>query len=350
LDSEVVRLAQNIAECCLELTHIKFTTTSTTGGAQTNAVFRNQSFLHGPELALIANACSRLEGFTAELATLDLALTSALMAHSNTLKSLSLMFHETDLETTRVVDRTREMKSLRRLKASLSQLQDLHLDWAGRLSANIAPPSSSPSPTAAATITTTATGIGAIPGILSTPASVPATMIAPPPAGAIGVATTATTSVEEAGEMNMGRNAYSVQEEVAAFLEEPWASLNLEILRLHGMFRSSPPTPTLPAAGPEDDYDCDQDEGEDDGGRKKEKVKVVWRLAKGSGMQQQHSGLSPPPHLHLNNNPYRRPSSLGEGSRSNKAIQQRLLENVTGLTRLRHLCFNYTTYERIPQF
>ncbi|KAF9085870.1 hypothetical protein BGX23_009325 [Mortierella sp. AD031] len=338
LDNEVVRLAQNISECCPELTHIKFTTTSTTGGAQTNAVFRNQSFLQGRELALITNACRRLEGFTAELATLDQALTSALMTHSSILKSLSLTFHETDLETTRMVDRTREMNSLRRLKASLSNLQDLHLVWAGRLSANIAPPPSAPSSTSMIT------------PVLSTPASGSAAINTNNPStGTIGVApqattTTTTTAIaipaagiaeSETGEMNVGRNAFSVQEEVTAFLEDPWASLELETLRLHGMFRSSPPTPTL-TAEPDDD-----DEGKD--GRKE--VKVVWRLAKGTGMQQ--SGLSPVLQ-HTQQLQYHQPMSGGEGSRSNKAIQRRLLENVTGLTKLRHLCFNYTTYERIP--
>lgn len=352
LDSEVVRLAQNIAECCPEVTHIKFTTTSTTGGAQTNAVFRNQSFLQGPELALIANACHRLEGFTAELATLDQALTSALMAHSSTLKSLSLTFHETDLETsTRIVDRTREMSSLRRLKASLSHLQDLHLDWAGRLSANIAPPSPA---TAGARISTATTAV------LSTPASGPAAMIPnhPPTAGHIGVApqptpTTATAAVNPAADaedmmMNVGRNAIAVQEEVAAFLEEPWASLDLEILRLHGMFRSAPPTPTL-TAGPSHDEDEDDRSMmmEDRSKEKKNKAKVVWRLAKGA-----YSGAtSPSPHQHhLQLNSIVVSKDEGCSSiRNNKTEQQtRLLENVTELTRLRHLCFNYTTYERIP--
>ncbi|KAF9137310.1 hypothetical protein BGX30_010366 [Mortierella sp. GBA39] len=357
LGSEVVRLAQNIAECCPELSHIKFTTTSTTGGAQTNAVFRNQSFLQGPELALIANACGRLEGFTAELATLDQALTSALMAHSSTLKSLSLTFHETDLETnTRIVDRTREMISLRRLKASLSNLQDLHLDWAGRLSANIVPPPGATTGTTTRVFTTTTAPV------LSTPASGPAATIAThPPTGPIGVApqTTPTTAAaagpaanlavnaEEMTMMYAGRNAFAVQEEVAMFLEEPWASLELETLRLHGMFRSAPPTPTL-TAGPAEDEDEDDgvsmtvgDKGKEK--MKKKKAKVVWRLAKGD-----HSGAtSSPHHHHLQLN-----SVASEGSSkssSTKAEQQtRLLENVTGLTRLRHLCFNYTTYERIP--
>ncbi|KAG0284403.1 hypothetical protein BGZ97_008209, partial [Linnemannia gamsii] len=352
LDSEVVRLAQNIAECCPELTHIKFTTTSTTGGAQTNAVFRNQSFLQGPELALIANACRRLEGFTAELATLDQALTSALMAHLSTLKSLSLTFHETDLETNhRIVDRTREMNSLRRLKASLSHLQDLHLDWAGRLSANIAPPSPA---TAGAGVSTATTAV------LSTPASGPAAMIAnhPPTAGHIGVPpqptpTTATAAANPAADaaemmMDVGRSAFAVQEEVAAFLEEPWVSLDLEILRLHGMFRSAPPTPTLTVGFSHDDDEDDTSMKAEDKGKekKKSKAKVVWRLAKGA-----HSGTtSPSPHQHhlqLNSVMV----SKGDGSsssKSNKTEQQtRLLENVTGLTRLRHLCVNYTTYERI---
>ncbi|KAF8948686.1 hypothetical protein BGZ47_003332 [Haplosporangium gracile] len=352
LDSEVVRLAQNIAECCPELTHIKFTTTSTTGGAQTNAVFRNQSFLRGPELALIANACRRLEGFTAELATLDQTLTSALMAHLSTLKSLSLTFHETDLETnTRIVDRTREMNSLRRLKTSLSHLQDLHLDWAGRLSANIAlPPGAGAGATTGVSTTTTTAA-------LSTPASGPAAIIAnhPPITGPIGVApqTTPTTAVTgpaanpavdaEGMRMDVGRNAFAVQEEVAAFLEEPWASLELEILRLHGMFRSAPPTPTLTAEPAEDE--------EDDGmsmvaGDKKKQVKVVWRLAKGAHTE----ATSSPHHHHLQLNSV---VGVDEGSSSRSSSrkteqQTRLLENVTALTRLRHLCFNYTTYERIP--
>ncbi|KAF9133167.1 hypothetical protein BGW39_010380 [Mortierella sp. 14UC] len=346
LDSEVVRLSQNIAECCSELTHIKFTTTSTTGGAQTNAVFRNQSFLQGPELALIANACRRLEGFTAELATLDLALTSALMAHSSTLKFLSLTFHETDLETTRIVDRTREMNLLRRLKASLSHLQDLHLDWAGRLSANIA---QAGAPATAAR--------GSTATVLSTPASVPATIpstgtiigVAPLPTAHLGaaVATTMNPAADATGwdEMNVGRNAFAVQEEVAAFLEEPWASLELETLRLHGMFRSAPPTPTL-SAEPNDDEDKEAGEG-----KKKKAIKVVWRLAKGAGMQQRPS--SPHQHVHSQQQQQQAQLNLGEGSgstvRNSKPEQQsRLLENVTGLTRLRHLCFNYTTYERIP--
>ncbi|KAF9153455.1 hypothetical protein BG015_003383 [Linnemannia schmuckeri] len=354
LDSEVVRLAQNIAECCPELTHIKFTTTSTTGGAQTNAVFRNQSFLQGPELALIANACRRLEGFTAELATLDQTLTSALMAHSSTLKSLSLTFHETDLETnTRIVDRTREMNSLRRLKASLSHLQDLHLDWAGRLSANIVlPPGASTGATTEIPTTTTTPA-------LSTPASGPAAMIAnhSPTTGPIGVApqTIPTTAVAgpaanpavdaEMMRMYVGRNAFAVQEEVAAFLEEPWASLELEILRLHGMFRSAPPTPTLTAGPAEDEEDDGMSMVAEGKGKEKKQVKVVWRLAKGA-----HTEATSSPHQHhlqLNG-----VVGVGKGSSSSSSRkteqQTRLLENVTGLTRLRHLCFNYTTYERIP--
>ncbi|KAH7052817.1 hypothetical protein BKA57DRAFT_456512 [Linnemannia elongata] len=350
LDSEVVRLAQNIAECCPELTHIKFTTTSTTGGAQTNAVFRNQSFLQGPELALIANACRRLEGFTAELATLDQSLSSALMAHSSTLKSLSLTFHETDLETnTRIVDRTREMNSLRRLKASLSHLQDLHLDWAGRLSANIAlPPGATAGATTGVLIPTTAP-------VLPTPASGPAATTAThPPTGSIGVAPQTTPTIaaaspavnaEEMTMMNVGRNAFAVQEEVAAFLEEPWASLELETLRLHGMFRSAPPTATL-TAGPseeEDDDGVSMAVGNKGKETTKKEAKVVWRLAKGS-----HSGAtSSPHHHHLQLNSIASEGSSKSNSRKTEQ-QTRLLENVTGLTRLRHLCFNYTTYERIP--
>ncbi|KAF9538586.1 hypothetical protein EC957_006425 [Mortierella hygrophila] len=354
LGSEVVRLAQNITECCPELSHIKFTTTSTTGGAQTNAVFRNQSFLQGPELALIAHACGRLEGFTAELATLDQALTFALMAHSSTLKSLSLTFHETDLETnTRIVDRTREMISLRRLKASLSNLQDLHLDWAGRLSANIVLPPGATAGTTTRVFTTTTVPV------FSTPALGPAATTAThPPSGPIGVApqTTPTTaaaagpaaslavnSEEMMMMMNAGRNAFAVQEEVAMFLEEPWAGLELETLRLHGMFRSAPPTPTL-TAGPAEDEDEDDGVSMTVGDKsRKKRAKVVWRLAKGAHSE----ATSSPHHHHLQLN-----SVASEGSSrgsSRKAEQQtRLLENVTGLTRLRHLCFNYTTYERIP--
>ncbi|KAF9925422.1 hypothetical protein FBU30_004778 [Linnemannia zychae] len=336
LDSEVVRLAQNIAECCPELAYIKFTTTSTTGGAQTNAIFRNQSFLQGPELALIANACHRLEGFTAELATLDLALTSALIAHSSTLKSLSLTFHETDLEFTRVVNRTREMNSLRRLKASLSHLQDLHLDWAGRLSANIASHSTG---TGAAAVTATA-AVGTA-SVLSMPTSGPASPTVASAVGAVGVApvTTAVTSTStaatntisatDADETDVGRCAFAVQEEVAAFLKEPWASLEMETLRLHGMFKSSPPSPTLSMEPNGDD---------DDDTRENPKKKIVWRLAK--GYAQHLSASSPYQHMQVE-------SSHNRNSTIRTEQQNRLLENVTGLTKLRHLCFNYTTYERI---
>ncbi|KAF9569234.1 hypothetical protein EC968_002642 [Mortierella alpina] len=134
-DHEISRLAQNIAECCPELSSIKFTTSSQSCLVP---MHRNHSssqlFLSGDECAALVNATSRLESFSAELMTLDYTLTEALVAQASSFKSLQLTFRRTDSELSlepRMSEesRIREVHCLRRLKASLHRLKELSLMW-----------------------------------------------------------------------------------------------------------------------------------------------------------------------------------------------------------------------------
>ncbi|CAO3566122.1 unnamed protein product [Mortierella alpina] len=133
-DHEISRLAQNIAECCPELSSVKFTTSSQSSLVPMHRNHSSQLFLTGSECAALVNATSRLESFSAELMTLDYTLTEALVAQASSFKSLQLTFRRTDSELslepmTNEESRIREVHCLRRLKASLYRLKDLSLTW-----------------------------------------------------------------------------------------------------------------------------------------------------------------------------------------------------------------------------
>ncbi|KAF9177493.1 hypothetical protein BGZ51_007262 [Haplosporangium sp. Z 767] len=135
-DFEVLRLAKNIAECCPELSSIKFSTTTGLPPPSSLAhALRSHCFLNGAECAALVDATRRLEHFSADLLTLDFALTEALVGQRASLKSLKLSIHGGASATTSVgendmyhaTERIKEIHCLRRLKASLAALEELSL-------------------------------------------------------------------------------------------------------------------------------------------------------------------------------------------------------------------------------
>ncbi|KAF9950855.1 hypothetical protein BGZ72_007553 [Mortierella alpina] len=208
-EHEITRLAQNIAECCPELSSIKYTTSSQSCLVPVHRNYSSQLFLSGSECAALVNATSRLESFSAELMTLDYTLTEALVAQASSFKSLQLSFRRTDSELSpepmmTEESRLREIHCLRRLKASLHGLKEMSITWDERH---------------------TTAAISAL-GLFQEP-----------------------TTFEMTSEL---------RKEMVAFLEEPWAtSQGLESLAIRGMFpttstvsqgieRSSSATPSEP--------------------------------------------------------------------------------------------------------
>ncbi|KAF9938440.1 hypothetical protein BGZ67_000163 [Mortierella alpina] len=193
-DHEITRLAQNIAECCPELSSIKFTTSSQSCLVPMHRNHSSQLFLSGSECAALVNATSRLESFSAELMTLDYTLTEALVAQASSFKCLQLTFRRTDSElslepTMNDESRIREVHCLRRLKASLYRLKELSLTWDGR----------------------------------HTTAAITALRLSQEPT-TLGMTT-------------------ELRKELVAFMEEPWAtSPGLESLAIHGLFPTTTST------------------------------------------------------------------------------------------------------------
>ncbi|KAF8940686.1 hypothetical protein EDD21DRAFT_365641 [Dissophora ornata] len=117
---QLERLAKNIAACCPELSSIKFSS---------NYTSTIQCFLHDFECAALVNACQRLECFAADMVALDFGLTEALVGQQESLRTLSLSFHESQIEQMAGIDRMKEIHCVRRIKASLTQLRELKLSW-----------------------------------------------------------------------------------------------------------------------------------------------------------------------------------------------------------------------------
>ncbi|KAG0242844.1 hypothetical protein BGX31_011507 [Mortierella sp. GBA43] len=117
LGFQIQRLAQNIAECCPELSSIRITSNAP-----------KAYFVDDQECAILVNACRKLESFSTAILTLDHGLTEALVNQRHTLKSLSLMFLDTVEEDLRArISHVKEIHCLQRLKASLPRLEDLTL-------------------------------------------------------------------------------------------------------------------------------------------------------------------------------------------------------------------------------
>ncbi|KAF9352902.1 hypothetical protein BGX26_009318 [Mortierella sp. AD094] len=296
---QIERLAQNIAQCCPELSFIKFTSNCTTGAAGRP---QNQSFLLDKEFAALVNACRRLESFSAEMITLDYALTEALVSQQRSLTSLSLTVHDSSLGLT-VSDRARELHCLRRLKSSLEQLKELTLSWDKGL------------------IT---------PGITTAPAD--------------STATTTLLSDER------------IQEELQAFIAEPWGCLDLISLAVGGLaievspsVSSSPSSSIAVATVPiqvESQAGSRSGAAQDNlptngGSCDYSTFKATWRPQN----QQQHSSNN---HNYNNNNNINSIVNLNCVSQDDSEMTYSpLLSNILSLTKLRHLCLDHKTFERI---
>ncbi|KAF9999442.1 hypothetical protein BGZ80_004227 [Entomortierella chlamydospora] len=292
---QIERLAQNIAQCCPELSSIKFTSNHTIGAASWPQI---QSFLLDNEFAALVNACHRLESFSAEMITLDYALTEALVSQQRSLTSLSLTVHDSSLGLT-VSDRARELHCLRRLKSSLEQLKELTLSWdKGLIALDIA--------TAPADSATT------------------------------------TTSLLDEG----------IQEELEAFITEPWGCLDLMSLTVSGLVIGVSPSvsPSLSSsvavvATIPIQVESVQDSLPTNGGSYDYSTfKASWRPQN----QQHHSSNN---HNHNDNNNSSSSSIVNLNCASqddNEMTFSPLLPNIVSLRKLRHLCLDQKTFERIP--
>ncbi|KAF9174029.1 hypothetical protein BGX21_009016 [Mortierella sp. AD011] len=290
---EIERLAQNIAQCCPELSSIKFTSYHTTGAVNWPQI---QSFLLDNELAALVNACHRLESFSAEMITLDYALTEALVSQQRSLTSLSLTVHDSSLGLT-VPDRARELHCLRRLKSSLEQLKELTLSWdKGLITLDTATAPTDPAAT--------------------------------------------TTSLLDEG----------IQEELEAFITEPWGCLGLRSLTVNGLVIGVSPSvspslssPVAVVATGSTQVESVHDNLPTNGGSYDYSTfKASWRPQN----QQHHSSNS---HNHNDN------SNISSSIVNLSCISQDdnemtfspLLPNIVSLRKLRHLCLDQKTFERI---
>ncbi|KAG0327104.1 hypothetical protein BGZ99_008319 [Dissophora globulifera] len=212
-DFQIERLAQNIAECCPELSGIKFSS----GHSYTSIIQNRQSFLLDFESAALVNACRRLESFSADMLTIDYALTEALVGHRESLRSLSMAFHDSQRQyhhhydqedpdqsqtTTAEADRIREIHCLRRLKASIVSLKELKLSWDNSLIAAV----------------TVSGAVNENDHIL-----------------------TPLTSSSPSSSTRIPRLYPGLEDEVSAFIEEHWACLDLEVLSVNGILTDAGP-------------------------------------------------------------------------------------------------------------
>ncbi|KAF9102841.1 hypothetical protein BGX27_010843 [Mortierella sp. AM989] len=270
-------LAQNIAQCCPELSFIKFTsnyTTTATGRPQ------SQCFLLDHEFAALVNACRRLESFSAEMITLDYALTEALVSQHHSLTVLSLTVHDSNHGLT-APDRARELHCVRRLKSSLEQLNDLSLSWDRGL-LTTAPTNS--------TITSTVD------------------------------ATTMTMLPDE-----------RIQEELEAFLSEPWGCLDLKSLVINGLVAEAPSSSSISDA---DSASTRLMESESQI-ESSTIAKTTWRPHSSNNNSSNND----------NNNCII--NSSGTNDDGEMTHFSPLLSNILSLTSLKHLCLDHTTFERI---
>ncbi|KAK3805821.1 MAG: hypothetical protein J3Q66DRAFT_359782 [Benniella sp.] len=172
------RLAQNITECCPDLSAIK---------VAANMTGHDQYFLDDREYTAIVNASRRLESFSADLLQLDYGLTEALVGQRRSLKVLSLSFFSSDAPHQQGnVDYPKGIHCLRRLKASLTRLNELAVIWEKNYS------------------------------------------------HACDLATTAANIINSDlnGSSSTTGQASSFQEELLAFFEEPWGCSDLRNLQL----------------------------------------------------------------------------------------------------------------------
>ncbi|KAG0362676.1 hypothetical protein BGZ54_008524 [Gamsiella multidivaricata] len=270
---QIGRLAQNIRECCPELSAIKFSSNYT-------SVIQSQCFLHDFESAALVNACRRLEAFSADMVTLDHGLTEALVSQRHSLKSLTFSFHESSESDQQTgIDMIREVHCVRRLKASLVRLRELNLSWDKDLvHAAIEPSTSSPE--------------------------------------------------GYHHHHHHHQQASNIQDEVAAFLEEPWVSLDMDTLSISGMIASavssSNDTMAHVSMNPSSSLS----------------TKIGWRLVRPSTDSLdafQHQRQLPGSN-----------SRVSSGHGDGEVMQNLLLLNITPLTQLRNLTLNHAAYERIP--
>ncbi|KAF9581529.1 hypothetical protein BGW38_001418, partial [Lunasporangiospora selenospora] len=121
---DMMRLAQNLAECCPDLVSIVFS-------SDKSNMVQSQGFLTSAECAALVRSAPRLQNFVAEIPVLEDGLVSALMSRQETLQSLRLYLKKTELEhDTTIVDRAREMRCVRLLKSTaFARLEHLCLKW-----------------------------------------------------------------------------------------------------------------------------------------------------------------------------------------------------------------------------
>lgn len=257
---QIDRLAQNISECCPELSAIHFTSSNTS--------LTQRCFLEDQEYAMLVNASQRLESFSADMVTLDYGLTEALVSQRHSLKTLSLLFHDSTSEEHQIeINHVREIHCARRLKASLARLNDL-------------------------TFTRDKT-------FLST------------------LDDTAVT-----------RSASELQEEIIAFVQEPWGCIDLRSLTLGGIpFTKtqhpfvSAPAPTVPSLS-----DADAPGTLLSSSSSSSSTMAGWRLK----LSTDHSS-----------------SESSNDAQAQDLLRELLLLNTRPLTKLRSLRLDQATYERM---
>ncbi|KAI1296177.1 hypothetical protein EDD11_007525 [Mortierella claussenii] len=347
---QIERLAQNIEQCCPALQSIKFSSSilssssssSSTSNTLNTLPQSNQYFLHDVESALLVNACKRLESFSADMATLDHALTEALVGQRKSLQSLTLSFlntmnvhyhppppHHNPQQQHEMMDqhmredRIREIHCMRRLKASLPKLKELNLFWDK------------------------------------------------------GLMTTGATA-ETTGMTHTHVLPQSLQEEVATFLEEPWSCLDLETLHISGIMppplsssfnstlASSPSTAITTEAstdtGLENRVSAKVGSGPSyDGLKSQTLVAIVTQNSSSSSsdggwqpqmQSRQLSKSSSSSSLHSNYSGSSNTNLLPEASSSSNSSEAERMQslvlalNLSPLTRLRNFSLNHAVYQK----
>ncbi|KAF9958561.1 hypothetical protein BGZ65_001341 [Modicella reniformis] len=246
---QIEKLAHNLAQCCPELSAIKFTSNNT-------STTQSRCFLDDSQCATLVNASRRLESFSVDMVALDFTLTEALIGQRQSLKTLTLSFHNSDVEVQQAkIDHLREIHCVRRLKASLVRLTELTLAW-------------------------------------------DRDYLAP-------------SALAAMADNNSTQSAFGFQEEITAFLDDPWGCLDLRTLNLNGIPVSVPiaNVPSTSSAHPSETLLSSTTAG--------------WRGIK----------LSTDINTDIN-------------ATEAEMAQNLLLLNVAPLTKLRSLNLNQATYER----
>jgi predicted nucleic acid-binding protein len=232
------------------------------------------------ECAILVNACRKLESFSTAILTLDHGLTEALVNQRHTLKSLSLTFLETVEEDLRArISHVKEIHCLQRLKASLPRLEDLTLSmdqdfWRTWLAQDL--------------------------GITS----------------------------------YYTRGASGLREGVAAYMEEPWACLDLKTLSLKGFPLGS--TKGLMMAS-----------GEPSSSPSSSLPSSSSSSTPVAGSAPNSSRVLSPSSTMASWQPVKDPSENNPAGEDVMAQNFQLL-NIASLTKLKSLSLNQNSYERIP--